>query len=99
MRKTTRKSATSIRAFVDRINSDPEERIRFLLDPSESLSKLGIVLSTKAKNELQILIREFLETYPEIALLTTHLPRIGGRGAKEHGKRGTDRAPVGLFIA
>ena len=99
MRKTTRKSATSIRALVERINSDPEERIRFLLDPSESLSKVGIVPSAKAKKELQILIREFLETYPEIALLTTGLPRIGGRGPKEHGKRGTDRAPVRMFIA
>jgi hypothetical protein len=84
MPKATRKGAMSVRALVDRINKDQVERLQFLLDPSEYLAKVGIIPSTKAKRELQILIREFLKKYPEIALLPTGLHGTGGEGDRGH---------------
>jgi hypothetical protein len=98
MPKATRKSATSVRALVKRINSDPEERLRFLHDPSEALSKVGIVPSAKAKKELQTLIREFLKTYPEMALLPTGLSRTGGGKAGGRAGGGPGGGPERMFI-
>jgi hypothetical protein len=70
-----RKNRASVRSLIEGINSDPVERLNFLLKPSEYLSKVGITLSPKASEELQVIFREYLRTYPEIALLPTGLTR------------------------
>ncbi len=98
MRKATRKSTTSVRALVDRINTDPVERLQFLLDPSQYLAKVGIIPSMKAKRELQTLIREFLKTYPEISLLPTGLHRTGGAGTRGRDGGEAHRGHEGMFI-
>ncbi len=99
MPKATRKRATSVRALVDRINRDPVERLQFLLDPSEYLARVGIIPSLKAKKELQVLIREFLRSYPEIALLPMGLRRTPGEGVPGYDRGETGRWHDGPFIA
>lgn len=76
MKQVTRgKNRASVRSLIEGINSDPVERLNFLLKPSEYLSKVGITLSPKASKELQVIVLEYLRTYPEIALLPTGLAR------------------------
>jgi hypothetical protein len=62
-----------LRTFVERVNSDPLVRLRFLVDPAHALEEAGIQLSEVSKSELQTLVHEFLESFPNIALLPTGL--------------------------
>ena len=61
------------RTFVERVNSDPLVRLRFLVDPVHAVGEAGIQLSEKSKSELRTLVHEYLESFPNIALLPTGL--------------------------
>jgi hypothetical protein len=62
-----------LRTFVERVNSDPLVRLQFLVDPVHAAEEAGIQLSKKSKSELQALVHEYVEKFPNIALLPTGL--------------------------
>lgn len=75
MPKTANPRKQGLRAFIEQVNSDSHVRMQFLVDPVHMLDKAGIQLSEKAKSELQTLVHEYVETFPNIALLPTSLPK------------------------
>jgi hypothetical protein len=79
------KKATAVkgglRDFVERVNSDALFRLHFLVDPVHTLDEAGIPLSEELKSELRTLVHEYVEKYPNIALLPTGLsPEAKKRG-------------------
>jgi len=74
-----------LRNFIERVNSDPLFRLRFLVDPAQALDQAGIHLSAELKLAIQELVHEYVEKFPNIALLPTGLShaskRRGGGGA------------------
>ena len=62
-----------LRTFIEQVNSDPLVRLRFLVDPARAVDEAGIQLSEESKSELQTLVHEYLERFPNIALLPTGL--------------------------
>jgi hypothetical protein len=70
-----------LRAFIDRVNSDPLFRLRFLVDPARTLHDAGIQLNDELKSALQDAVHEYVEKFPNIALLPTGLPP----GSKKRG--------------
>jgi hypothetical protein len=64
-----------LRDFVERVNSDPLARLQFLADPDHALDEAGIQLSDELKAQLRSLVREYVEKFPNIALLPTGLSR------------------------
>jgi len=88
MRKKANPRKGTVRTFVEQVNSDPLVRLRFLVDPAQALDEAGIHLSEEAKSELQTLVHEFLEKFPNIALLPTGLSkrsRAGGILRRDEG--------------
>ena len=61
------------RTFVERVNSDHLVRLRFLVDPIHEVDEAGIHLSEQAKSELRTLVHAYVESFPNIALLSTGL--------------------------
>ena len=59
--------------FVERANSDPLSRLQFLVDPDRALDEAGIQLNEELKAELRSLVHEYVENFPNIALLPTGL--------------------------
>lgn len=80
-----------LRAFVEQVNSDPHVRMQFLADPVHILDKAGIQLSKKAKSELQTLVHEYVEKFPDIALLPPSLPGKSSRRTESTARVGTER--------
>ena len=75
-----------LRDFVERVNSDPLARLQFLVDPDHALDEAGIQLGDELKAQLRSLVREYVEKFPNIALLPTGLSRgsrerLAGAGA------------------
>ncbi|HXY08639.1 MAG TPA: hypothetical protein VEI52_12435 [Terriglobales bacterium] len=82
MAKMAKTSKRELRAFVERVNSDPLLRLRFLVDPIHTLDEAGIQLSKELKSALQEFVHEYVERFPNIALLPTGLsPESKKRGA------------------
>jgi hypothetical protein len=70
-----------LRTFVERVNSDPLVRLRFLVDPVHALDEAGIRLSEETKSEIRALVHGYLERFPDMAMLPTGLSkRSRGRG-------------------
>jgi hypothetical protein len=63
-----------LRDFVERANSDPLARLQFLVDPDRALDEAGIELNEELKSELRSLVHDYVERFPNIALLPTGLP-------------------------
>lgn len=64
-----------LRDFVERANSDPLARLQFLVDPDHALDEAGIQLNEELKAELRSLVHDYVERFPNIALLPTGLSR------------------------
>lgn len=64
-----------LRDFVERVNSDPLVRVQFLANPDGALDEAGFKLSDELKSELRSLVHEYVERYPNIALLPTGVSR------------------------
>jgi hypothetical protein len=81
MPKRANPGKRELRAFVERVNSDPLLRLRFLADPAHTLDEAGIQLNEELKSALQELVHEYVERFPNIALLPTGL----SHGSKKRG--------------
>lgn len=82
MAKKANPGKRELRAFVKRVNSDPLFRLSFLVDPARTLDKAGIQLNDELKSALQEAVHEYVEKFPNIALLPTGLlPGSKKRGA------------------
>ena len=75
MAKKAKTGKRELRAFVKRVNSDPLFRLSFLSDPARTLDKAGIRLNDELKSALQDAVHEYVDKFPNIALLPTGLPR------------------------
>lgn len=86
MPKRANPSKRELRTFVERVNSDPLFRLRLLVDPARTLDEAGIPLNEELKSALQELVHEYVEKFPNIALLPTGLShqskKLGALGAK-----------------
>jgi len=71
MARTRKAGKAGLRAFVNRVNSDALLRMRFLVNPVQTLDEAGIHLSDELKSQLQAVVHEYVEKYPNIALLPT----------------------------
>jgi hypothetical protein len=97
MEKKANPRKGAVRTFVERVNSDPLVRLRFLVDPARALDEAGIHLNEEAKSELDKLVHEYLEKFPNIALLPTGLSKRSRAGEATRG--GVDEgACEGMFI-
>jgi hypothetical protein len=98
MAKTANPGKRELRAFVKRVNSDPLFRLRFLVDPARTLDKAGIQLNDELKSALQEAVHEYVEKFPNVALLPTGLPQ----GPKKRGalvaSEGEECSDAGIFI-
>ena len=92
MAKMANVGKRELRAFVDQINSDLLFRLRFLVDPARILDEAGIQLNDELKSSLQDAVHEYVEKFPNIALLPTGL----SHGFK---KRGGSEANAGALGA
>lgn len=81
MAKTANPGKREFRAFVKRVNSDPLFRLGFLVDPARTLDKAGIHLNDELKSAIQEAVHEYVQKFPNIALLPTGLPH----GSKKRG--------------
>lgn len=90
MPKMNNPGKRELRTFIERVNSDSLFRLRFLVDPARTLDKAGIQLSDELKSALQNAVHEYVEKFPNIALLPTGLPRSSK-------KRGTSEANAGAL--
>jgi hypothetical protein len=90
-----------LRDFVQRVNSDPLVRVQFLANPDQALDEIGIQLSEELKSELRALVQEYIERYPNIALLPTGVSRRSreraGLAAKAHPESECDEETVFLI--
>ena len=75
MQKKAKLRKGAVRTFVKQVNSNPHVRLRFLVDPVRTLDQAGIHLNEEAKSELQTLVHEYLEKFPNIALLPTGISK------------------------
>jgi hypothetical protein len=78
----TKPSKQELRDLIERVNSDPLYRLRFLVDPAQAFEEAGIELSAELKSAVKELVHEYVEKFPNIALLPTGLSRGSKRGGE-----------------
>lgn len=98
MPKKTGRRKGGLRSFVERVNSDPLARMRFLVDPIQAVNEAGIDLSEASKVELRSLVKEYVERFPNIALLPTGLSRKSRERAPFAAKAGIETEDETIFI-
>jgi hypothetical protein len=84
-------SKRELRAFVERVNSDPLLRLQFLVDPVHTLDEAGIQLNEELRSSLQKVVHEYVERFPNISLLPTGL----SHGSKKRGALAASAGALG----
>jgi hypothetical protein len=98
MAKTADPGKRELRAFVKRVNSDPLFRLGFLVDPARTLEKAGIQLNDELKPALQEAVHEYVENFPNIALLPTGLRQGSKKPGALVANEGEECSDAGILI-